>query len=283
MNGLVNTATADKIRMDLDECEISQLFTKKYPALGVRFHITESLGSTNDFVLQSFDKLDPMLVCVANEQTAGRGRNGRAWYSPENSNIYLSIGRQLKLRAGDSLSCLSMACGVALCRWLEEKGVKVELKWPNDILVDGRKLAGILIESKLRSGKIFLAIGVGVNIAMSEQDEQRIDQPWTDLKRVLPSAVDMLSKNQLVVEVVGVLAQACAEIERNGFEDFRQGWLEYDCLKCSEVTLQEATGESPVSIVGLADDCGLLVRMNGQQRTVYAADIKLKLNRYDSD
>lgn len=283
MNGYAITTTVDKAHMDLDECEISKLFAEKHPTAGARFHIVESLGSTNDYVLQNFDKLDSLLVCVANQQTAGRGRNGRAWYSPENSNIYLSVGCRLKRKSGDSLSCLSVACGVALCRWLDEKGVKVQLKWPNDILVEGRKLAGILTESKVRASEIYMAIGVGMNVSMPENAQQQIDQPWIDLERALPAEASVISKNQLVVEMVGVIAEVCAEIECNGFTRFRQLWHKYDCLKSAAVTLQEAPGEKPVTVAGLADDCGLQVLMNGQQRTVYAADIKLKLNKYDSD
>ncbi len=284
MNDEALIAPMNKSCMELDECEIRRLLEEKYSEMNFTLHIVDRLESTNDYVLErAATHAETSLICVANEQTAGRGRNGRIWCSPKNANIYMSIGRKLNLRRGDSISCLSIACGVALCRWLEAKGLKPQLKWPNDLLVAGNKLAGILIETRSRAGDYYVVIGVGLNVAMDSQVAQQIDQSWTDLHKELLTQTAELSRNLLVAEMAGVLIEVCAEIEKKGVESIRHEWLRYDCLTGMKVMVQEEGGESSVNILGLAEDCGLKVSVSGQERTVYAADIKLKFEDNVSD
>src|SRR5690606_4226150 len=125
-------------------------------------------------------------VLLAERQTAGRGRRGRHWASPLAANLYLSASR----RYGGGLARLgglSLAAGTAVAEALRALGASgVQLKWPNDLVIGGRKLGGLLVEgSGEPAGAARAVVGLGLNVRMPETEGGRIDQPWTDLGAVL--------------------------------------------------------------------------------------------------
>jgi BirA family biotin operon repressor/biotin-[acetyl-CoA-carboxylase] ligase len=121
-------------------------------------------------------------VVLAESQTRGRGRRQRAWHSPAGGNIYLSLGWRLPA-AMAPLSTLPLAVAVCVAIALERAGLRGHgIKWPNDILVQGSKLAGILVESQ-SSGRnaVQAVIGIGLNVRMpSPAETAAIDRPWTE-------------------------------------------------------------------------------------------------------
>ncbi|NLE36957.1 MAG: biotin--[acetyl-CoA-carboxylase] ligase, partial [Pirellulaceae bacterium] len=139
--------------------------------------ILSEVDSTNSFVHERAAMLDDRSVIVANRQSSGRGRNGRAWYTDEAGGLALSIllkdGQLLKTHAAN-VPGLTQLAAVLLCRACAGLGVAAIIKWPNDVLVGDRKLAGILAEAKAGSDGIeALIIGIGVNLNTKPADLAR--------------------------------------------------------------------------------------------------------------
>ena len=153
---------------------------------------------------------------LAEYQYGGRGRRGRSWVSPYARNLSMSLGgttaRQLSELGG-----LSIVVGVALASALEQIGVSdVELKWPNDILVDGRKLCGVLVELLQRRAASEYVVGIGVNVDLSDAERGQINQPVTDL-RALGNA---LSRTDLAIQLMQTVSQYLALFDQEGFSVF---------------------------------------------------------------
>ena len=137
--------------------------------VGTRIFHYASLPSTNRTAMAKAEEGAPEgLVIVADEQTEGRGRHGRDWFSPEGKGLYLSI--LLKPRCSvEHYSLLPLVAGIGIATGLEQLGVKnVGVKWPNDVQIDGRKVAGVLVESRKIAGSMVAVAGMGVNIANRE-------------------------------------------------------------------------------------------------------------------
>ena len=141
-----------------------------------------SVTSTNDIAMKHAEAQGrPGYVCVAEQQTAGRGRRGRPWVSPYGTNIYLSLVWDF-FDGAAALEGLSLAVGVVVANALKAKGLAgVELKWPNDVLVEGAKLGGILLEmTGDPSGHCQVVLGVGINTSVSKKTELKlIRRGWT--------------------------------------------------------------------------------------------------------
>lgn len=246
-------------------------------------HVLESVDSTNQYLL---DRLQPLQkgfsVCVSETQTAGRGRNDRVWQSPAGASVYLSTGYVLESGLMSQLSRLPLYCGAALAEWLTEHGVTARLKWPNDILSDGRKLAGLLIETRLQGRAGLVVMGLGLNVDMPVEAMAQVDQPWTDLRQCLlqvsPEAGHLLlNRNWLVAQLVDVLDRAYGYWHEQNDEWFQSTWQQYDILQGQEVQVIAGQDEYSARVCGLADDGALLLQLDGELRQVYAADVKLKI------
>lgn len=126
--------------------------------------VLETVSSTNTFVKENIGNLNLPALVIANKQTAGRGRQGKSFYSPENTGLYMT----LVFDAPQNCSLLTPAAAVAVCIVLEKLGIKPGIKWVNDIFVDGLKACGILTERFLYGGKAYIALGIGINLTTSE-------------------------------------------------------------------------------------------------------------------
>ena len=181
------------------------------------------VDSTNTFLLRQADALATGTVCLAEMQTAGRGRRGRKWVSPFGSNLYLSMLRQFS-EGPAKLAGLSLGIAVACVRALRRAGIEgITLKWPNDLLWEGRKLAGILLEvAGEANGPCNVVVGIGVNLGMRGNVE--IDRPWADIQEIEPR----LSRNLLAGLLINELARVMHEFECHGFGPLRREWQRYD-------------------------------------------------------
>lgn len=166
----------------------------------------EETGSTNADALHYRSSRGRDVVVFGEAQTAGRGRRGRQWVSPATRNICCTVGLTRPIGA-ERQGLLSIVTGVALCRALREStGLEVALKWPNDLLLDGLKFGGILIESRaLDAGRFFFAIGFGLNLAMSDAELAALERPATSLDRHLDEAPERAA---LLVEAVEAVVRA---------------------------------------------------------------------------
>ena len=190
------------------------------------------IDSTNQYLLENITRFNKGDLCLAEHQLAGRGRRGRQWLSPFAGQVILSF--YWTFDAKKSIEGLSLAVGMAIADTLRKAGAWVYLKWPNDILLDGRKLAGILIEmANTKNGLLNLVVGVGINLSLPKQ-ENHIDQPWAELIEVLPE----LDRNQLIVQLVKNIYAYLEQFEQEGVSvEFRQKWLELDYLFGEEVNV----------------------------------------------
>ncbi|TKB49575.1 bifunctional biotin--[acetyl-CoA-carboxylase] ligase/biotin operon repressor BirA [Ferrimonas aestuarii] len=194
--------------------------------------VLEDVDSTNEYLLSKIGTLATGDCCLAEYQTQGRGRRGRQWVSPYGSAIYLSMYWQLGSGIAQTAG-MSLAVGVALAEALDNLGhQQVSLKWPNDLLIGGRKLGGILIEMRGQFGEAAdMVIGVGINVQLPEQ--QNIDQPWINLN----SQGGVVNRNALASELIKVLQAALSQFEHQGLTPFLSRWDRFDRYRGKEVAL----------------------------------------------
>ncbi|MFZ7143450.1 bifunctional biotin--[acetyl-CoA-carboxylase] ligase/biotin operon repressor BirA [Avibacterium avium] len=191
------------------------------------------IHSTNQYLLEQIDQLKQGDLCLAEYQFAGRGRRGRQWLSPFAGQVimslYWTLDRQINLEG------LSLVVGMAIADTLRKAGAwGVKLKWPNDVLLNGRKLAGILVEIANRPNNLHnLVIGLGINLSLPKQ-HNNIDQPWAELVEVLPD----FDRNKLIVSLSQNLIARLQQFEQVGIDEkFRQEWLEMDAYFGEEVNI----------------------------------------------
>lgn len=177
------------------------------------------IGSTNaQAMAYAQSNHDFPYVCTTEMQTSGKGRRGREWCSPFARNLYFSVAWQFATGAS-ALEGLSLAIGVAVAQVLEKMGLScIQLKWPNDILVNNQKLAGILLElTGDLSGPCQVIVGVGLNVNMPIESAESIDQPWTDIESILGVKVD---RNQLLAELLTEIIHLLSEYEQKGLKAY---------------------------------------------------------------
>ena len=196
-------------------------------------------------------------LCAAEIQTAGRGRHGRRWVSGLGQSLVLSVSWRFAARA-DGLSGLTLAIGVALANALAAGGFdQVMLKWPNDLVIHYRKLAGILVEANhARSGSVACVIGVGINLELAPSDSGRIDQPWTDFAREFGR---IPVRNALAARAANAILDACGQYRDHGLAPFADRWRECDALRDRSVRV--LSGGVPIEGLarGIDSDGALLV------------------------
>ncbi|MDX9688834.1 biotin--[acetyl-CoA-carboxylase] ligase [Halopseudomonas formosensis] len=214
-------------------------------------------------------------ICIAEQQTSGKGRRGRAWVSPYAQNIYLSVAAPFS-EGAQKLEGLSLLVGLVLVESLEAVGFRdVGLKWPNDILLDGRKLAGILVEiaGDLTSDCVAV-IGVGVNVLMTA--EGGIDQAWTSL--LLSRQRGALDRNALIGEFLRRLLAALERFRREGFQPFVDSWHRYHLWQGREVRVQAGDNSWTGKAMGVDARGALRLQTAAGEMLLHGGEVTLRLN-----
>lgn len=229
--------------------------------------------STNQVLLDRAGKCVHGAVCVAEFQSAGRGRRGRTWVSPLAGGLCLSVGWRFELPMAQ-INALGMATAVAMIKALEGFGIGgLGVKWPNDLFSGGRKLGGVLIEVKgVVDGPCQVVVGIGLNINPSSAMDS-VDQPWTAL---LLEQGRSISRNQLCVALVRTLFDSFAKYQREGFSTFREDWCRYDIIKDRAVKLSSGNRELTGHACGIDDDGALLMSINGGMQRFLCGEISLR-------
>jgi BirA family biotin operon repressor/biotin-[acetyl-CoA-carboxylase] ligase len=233
-----------------------------------------SLDSTNSELLRRVSPSAGCAVLLAERQTGGRGRRGRSWTSPLAAHVYLSLSR----RFGGGLARLgglSLVAGVAVAEGLRDLGLtQVGLKWPNDLIVDGRKLGGLLVEGGGEAGgPVRAVIGIGLNVRMPEQQAALIDQPWLDLAQALPQPV---ARNAVVVAVLERLLPALALFDAQGLAPFRPRYAALDALHGQRVVVRQDSGDIVGVAEGIAEDGALRLRTPQGLRDFHAGEVSVR-------
>ena len=194
-------------------------------------HYQPIISSTNEWILQNIPSLKKGDLCVAEYQTAGRGRRGRQWLSPFAGQIIFSFYWTFDPKK--SIEGLSLVIGLAITEVLN-----VQVKWPNDILLDGRKLGGILVEiANHKNSMLNLVIGVGINVSLPKQTE--ISQPYAEVCEIDPD----VERQTLLPKLIQHLYTRLNIFEKNGINtEFQQAWQSYNAFSNSEVNVLTEQG-----------------------------------------
>ena len=240
-------------------------------------HVHLEVDSTNNWIREvALNGAASGTVCVAEMQSAGRGRRGRTWVSPFAASLYLSLLWRSNCGAA-ALGGLSLVTGIAILRALQSLGIEgAGLKWPNDVLAGTDKLAGVLIDVVGESnGPCALIVGVGINMNMPGEAAHAIDQSWTDLRRLDCDTV--LSRNELAGRVLTELIPVMELFEREGLQPFLDDWRRYDLVSGQRVDLLLPNERISGTACGIDDGGALLVNTRDGRRRFLSGDVSLRV------
>lgn len=260
----------------LDAARIAAALPPPVRALGLSVAVETRIDSTNTRLLDTDPAQDPQAL-FAESQTAGRGRRGRDWVSPFGSNLYLSLAWSFPAWPA-RLTTLPLAVAVALARALSTLGLdEAGIKWPNDLHIDGRKLAGVLIEPRGEAGgPCRVVVGVGLNLQMQDAQATTIGQPWSSLAEALASRGRAMPPREAVaVAVLGELALALRHFEDHGFAPFSAEWNRRDVLRDRAVRIDGNAAAEGIAR-GIDGDGGLLVDTDAGRRVVHAGEVSVR-------
>lgn len=239
-----------------------------------------TVNSTNQFLVDALPvATGTAQVCAAEIQVAGRGRRGRSWVAPFGSGICLSLAWQFT-ELPPQFSALSLAVGVAIVKALERFGVSgAQLKWPNDVLWQQRKLGGILIEVRGESsGPARVVIGIGLNTRMPSQVRlQLAEQQATLIADVYEILRDKTpTRNELIAAIVSELVQLLQRFSHEGFAPFIEHWRALDALADAEVKV--ASGNEAVFGLakGVEEDGSLRLEIEGEIRKFVSGEVSVR-------
>jgi len=235
-----------------------------------RLDVLPVVDSTNTYLLDLARQGAPSgAICFAHRQTAGRGRRGRAWISSQEHNIYASFLYHFStLPVG-----LSVVVGIAIARVLTRFGVSdVGLKWPNDLYCEGKKLGGLLIEAGHWQQQHYAVIGVGINVALSQETRAQIDQPCIDMQSLV--SVDI---NQLAADLIAELMMILPQVNLYGLTPFLLEWQQFDVLYGHSVSILQGSQTMHGIAKGIDEHGALLVEHNGEMQKVFAGEVSVRL------
>lgn len=249
-------------------------------APGVTVEIVERTESTNRDLTEHFSH---RRVRAAEYQTDGRGRRGRGWISPPGCGACFSFGFRFECGL-QRLGALSLVAGVVVAEAVAGDGVPAKLKWPNDLVVGGAKLGGLLVEIRGASeGPCEVVAGVGVNVRLPREESRSCgfippDQPWTDIFSASAGEHDG-HRSRLIGRMAGALDSAFGQFERDGFEPFMPRWRELDALDGCDVRVAFGDGSRLEGTASGVDGHGRLrVECSDGIRTVNAGEVSVRAN-----
>lgn len=255
----------DRIRSGIPEIILSQLSS-------IERHTV--LDSTNSALLNLPAEEQHARVYLAEYQTAGRGRFGRQWVAPFASGLCLSLGWQFQKNI-DQFQLISLLPAVAVIRTMHKIGLdEARVKWPNDVICRGHKLAGMLIEISAKNpGVQGVVIGVGLNVYNRTEMSAQIQQPWTAIDQQLDS---LPARSELAAQLITELLRLIQTIEQGGLTEIRNEWQCYDALKNRSVTLINGKQKQKGISRGISEDGSLCVEINGQLKQFVSGEITLR-------
>ena len=242
-----------------------------------RLELHDTIDSTNTYLLSHAKAAQSGFVCLAEEQTQGRGRQGKEWFSPKGTNLYCSLLWQFPSFHAD-ISHLSLAIAVMLIKALQAYGIhrKLELKWPNDIYCDHRKLAGILIEGVPSQEKNYpVVIGVGLNVQLPSHHP--FIQTSIDMKEIVGGDVE---RNKLTGLVIDKLLSEIPRYIKEGFSAFLPDWRKYDVLRGKLVVIRSRQYEVVGIAEGVNENGELMIRdQYGKSQSFRCGEVSVRLQQ----
>ncbi|MCA7015386.1 bifunctional biotin--[acetyl-CoA-carboxylase] ligase/biotin operon repressor BirA [Dickeya dadantii subsp. dieffenbachiae] len=231
------------------------------------------IDSTNQYLLDRLDSVSSGDACIAEYQNAGRGRRGRTWFSPFGSNLYLSLYWRLEQGPAAAVG-VSLVIGIVMAEVLHHLGADgVRVKWPNDLYLNDKKLAGILVELNGRTGDAaHLVIGAGINLRMNSSGSDVINQGWINLQE---AGID-IDRNMLAVKLITELRTALVIYEQQGLAPFISRWNDLDNFYNRAVKLIVGNREIKGIDKGIDSQGALLLEQDGEIQSYIGGEISLR-------
>ncbi len=257
----------------LDRQKISKELSKK--SIYSVVEVLTLTDSTNSYLMRMLSQnLKQGQVCVAEYQSGGRGRRGKQWVSPFGSSIYLSMHWYLEQGMSAAMG-LSVVAALAVSDAIKSLfNIQVQLKWPNDIYLDGVKLAGILIDLEGQALEpCHSVIGIGLNLAMPVKSAELVDQPWTDLQSHIDGLID---RNILAAEIITHLTRRLSIHKEDGITTMVAEWKSQDHYLYKPVKLITGNRETFGICRGINDQGALLLEVEGEVKSIYGGEVSLR-------
>ncbi|RLM27443.1 biotin--[acetyl-CoA-carboxylase] synthetase [Brenneria alni] len=231
------------------------------------------VDSTNQYILDRLNSLSPGDACIAEYQQSGRGRRGRQWLSPFGANLYLSLYWRLEQGPAAAVG-VSLVIGIVMAEVLHKLGAEgVRVKWPNDLYLNDRKLAGILVELTGKTGDVaHLVIGVGINLRMCETTGNMINQGWINLQEAGIS----IDRNKLAATLISEFRHSLATFEQQGLSPFISRWDQLDNYFNRPVKLIIGNREIHGIDRGIDQQGALLLESDGKLIQYIGGEISLR-------
>jgi BirA family biotin operon repressor/biotin-[acetyl-CoA-carboxylase] ligase len=239
----------------------------------------ETTGSTNDAAARRSASPEPQapspegLVVIADEQTSGRGRRGHSWFSPPGSGLYVSVvlAPATAIDPMRAVTLLTLAAGVALAEGIEQaSGLRVDLKWPNDLLVSGRKLGGILAESSGTGDRATVVVGYGINVRPTAYPPE-LRERATSMDAELGRAVD---RHHLLAETLAALSRRYEDLIAGRFDAILDAWRRR-APRASGARVAWTTNAGTLSgeTMGIDELGALLVRIDDRVERIVSGEV----------
>ena len=240
----------------------------------IEIFISQSTGSTNDDAKKFLsEQSSPLSIHTSEQQIAGKGRNGKKWISPKGKNIYLSIGWLSNLKYSQ-LDGLSLAIGTILASSLNKfTQNKVGIKWPNDLLIEKKKISGILIETIDINNQVGVVIGIGINVHMSEEEGKEIDQSWISLDEVTESIND---RNEIIGDIVNKVFHLTYLFTEEGFKPYKLDYESLDILIGKKCSVNIKGIYKTVDVLGVNDKGEMLVKDGSENFTLRYGEVSIR-------
>ena len=240
----------------------------------IEIFVSQSTRSTNDDAKNFLSEQSSLLsIHMSEQQIAGKGRNGKKWISPKGKNIYLSVGWLSNLKYSQ-LDGLSLAIGTILASSLNKfTQNKVGIKWPNDLLIEKKKISGILIETIDINNQVGVVIGIGINVHMSEEEGKEIDQSWISLDEVTESIND---RNEVIGDIVNKVFQLTYLFTEEGFKPYKLDYESLDMLIGKKCSVNIKGIYKTVDVLGVNDKGEMLVKDGSENLTLRYGEVSIR-------
>ena len=231
--------------------------------------LVDSTTSTNDWMKENAEKLDAGTVLISNYQSQGKGRNQRSFYSPKDSGIYLSILLKPDMEFDQILkltSCTSVAIYDAIKK---STGINSQIKWVNDILIDYKKVAGILCEGIFSNNQQSIIIGVGMNVH---------SHPFPDELKDIAGCIEdfsnqQVTRNELIKDFLNHFYYYYQHLQTN---DFMDTYRNASCILGKDIQVHEGTQVYSAHALSINDQGHLIVKVNGKTRELSSGEITIR-------
>jgi BirA family biotin operon repressor/biotin-[acetyl-CoA-carboxylase] ligase len=264
----------------LDPSVVELAYSRACPAVPAEIAVVFETGSTNeDLYAAPSPPPGRVRALYAEWQLAGRGRRGRRWVAPFGSGLTFSLAWTYAETPAD-LPALGLAVAVAVAEALERHGANgVRLKWPNDLVVDDRKLGGLLLQLKSEGGgPACVVVGVGLNVDLPSWAHAGLGEAGglapTDLRTTFGASA--VSRNELAGTLAGAVAACLAEFGRTGFAACAARWPRLDALAGRRVAVIQGDGRVEGTARGVDPDGALRIDVAGRVERFYSGDVSLR-------